>query len=126
MGEHKCQGRVRGDWRSYGCSANAKHETDGKWYCGRHEPGKAAARKAKVTAKRSERYAATQKRWDAQMTRDKRRDACEAAFKGRPLATEKITEGVFWEVVDALSNLIAIGGGEQLEAAELLLAKLEE
>jgi hypothetical protein len=45
------------------------------------------------------------KEWDAE--REKYRDACTRAFAGRPLATEQITEGLFWEMRDALHKLEA-------------------
>ena len=136
MAEHKCEGKVRGDWRSFSCAAGAKYETNGKWYCGRHEPGKVAARKAKLDAKRAEASAARSRRWNTEDARKARRDACEAAFAGREIATEKITEGLVWQLRDALARLVAdyqdvpdatdVDGQAVFANARALLAKLEE
>ena len=57
------------------------------------------------------------------------------AFSGREIATEKITEGLFWEMVEVLGACHAVLSGEPTEMsmidhvaeeARALLAKLEE
>lgn len=50
-----CAGLVWSGWNHYPCSAGAKHEHDGRWYCKRHHPPaikeKQDARTAKWEAK---------------------------------------------------------------------------
>lgn len=60
MSEQMCSERVYstgGSMRGHPCGAPAKMQHEGRHYCGRHDPAKAAARRAATDAKRSAEWA---------------------------------------------------------------------
>ena len=46
MADQKCS-RPIGMWGHYCCGKTAKYQTDGKWFCGTHDPTKKQARREK-------------------------------------------------------------------------------
>lgn len=53
-GKHECCAHVGRGWNYRACAKTAKHERDGEWYCGTHDP---VARKAKQDVRDEERRA---------------------------------------------------------------------
>ena len=83
-----CCALVFGEWSYHTCGAKAKIERDGKFYCGRHDPEKIAAKRAERNAKWDADWEAKQKQREAeeQAKREQERKAAaldwlEAFFK---------------------------------------------
>lgn len=73
---HTCCAMVRaGTWdRQSLCGRSAKFETDGKWYCGTHDP-------TRVKEKRASRDAEYDKKWKAERDRARFVRACEDGIR---------------------------------------------
>ena len=85
-------------FRSYPCSWRATVEHDGKWWCWQHDPEAVETAEAKRRAKNDAEWAAKEEKWDSA----ERATACLAFFHGRDIPTERIAEGQFWLMADAL------------------------
>lgn len=55
QGRHCCRARVHNEngWGFRQCGNLGKHEVDGVWWCGAHEPGRKAKREAQTEARQS-------------------------------------------------------------------------
>ena len=58
MSEHKCQGRIFSDYRTYTCGNKAGHEHEGRWFCKMHHPPTIKEKQAVKTAKWNAEWAA--------------------------------------------------------------------
>ncbi len=126
---HRCEGSIRGDYRSHRCLRNAKIERDGKWYCGTHDPVAKKTRQAAIDARLKPKR-------DAENERRRRRNAETAACEGIPTAA--LEAGAIRELVETAkiaieptlqSDFTAQRRAAKLSAFDRLgtaLAKLEE
>lgn len=106
MSDRYCEKIIYGGNAAFGgsrCSNKAKVEVNGKWFCGTHSPEAEARRKAKRDQRYEEFVAASNRR----AVTAKYHDACIRTFHSptRTIATEQITEGLFWRMHDALEAL---------------------
>lgn len=65
MDKHTCCQKIYpndkwGSFNPHTCGRSASYEYEGKWYCGTHDPNKAAVREEKLQAARQERAKAKQ------------------------------------------------------------------
>ncbi len=99
MSERDCNKQI---WEPRGtgfhpCSRKGVIEEDGRHWCRQHAPSAVKARQEKSDARYDEQ-------WRLDVERRTRRYACEAAFEGSDIPTERITPGLVKEMRDALGG----------------------
>lgn len=81
--KHKCCATVQGEYsHSYTCGRAAKHEREGKWYCGTHDPVAVKARRDASAAKWQEQWEAMRLRREQDRQRQEYERKCVNALRG--------------------------------------------
>lgn len=96
MKDNKCGKKVMSGFTSYVCGNKAKMESEGKYYCGVHDP-------VRIKARDDKKYKEYTEKWDARNAKQARADLCVSVLSD--FSDSALSSGVVGEMVEVLKTI---------------------